>query len=136
MTTGTSIVSIFNNHLAEFVEDIERVFPEDVDIKSAKNALILIKKNNPKLLPNIWYRNVAKPYKEQIESGDVEFFISKDYSTDCERHGHGQKIMEAIDKLRNPVKNMSSEEQEKTMKYVQNLSTLCYNYPDELIQQN
>lgn len=133
MTTGINIVSIFNNHLAEFVDDIECVFPEDVDIKSAKNALILIKKNNPRLLPKIWYRNVAKPYKEQINAGDVDFFINKDYSTDCEKHGHGQKIMEAIDKLRNPVKNMSREDQEKTMKYVQNLSNMCYTYFDELI---
>ena len=128
-----SILSIFNNHLIEFVEDIESVFPDDVDIKTAKNALIAIKKTNPKLIPNIWYRNVANPYREQIERGDCNFFINKDYASDCARHGHGQKMMEAIDRLRDPVMNMNTANQEKTMKYVQNLSKLCYDYSDQLL---
>lgn len=135
MNQSPSILSIFNNHLVEFFEDVERVFPDDVDIKTAKNALLLMKKSNPKLLPNIWFRNVARPYREQIERGDIEFFLEKDYASDCARHGNGQKIMESIDKLRNPVKNMLPEDQEKTMKYVQNLSRLCYNYADELLHQ-
>ena len=129
----TSILSIFTNHLIACVEDIENVFPEDIDIKTAKNALIAIKKTNPKLLPNIWYRNVANPYREEILRGDCEFFINKDYSKDCLRHGHGDKIMEAIDRLRDPVKNMNAEDQAKTMKYVQNLSRLCYDYSDQLL---
>jgi hypothetical protein len=129
----TSILSIFNNHLIEFVEDVESVFPDDVDIKTAKNALLAIKKTNPKLIPNIWYRNVARPYREQIERGDCNFFITKDYTSDCARHGHGQKIMEAIDRLRAPVMNMNPENQEKTMKYVQNLSKLCYDYSEQLL---
>jgi uncharacterized protein (UPF0335 family) len=129
----TSILSIFNNHLIEFIEDIESVFPEDVDIKTAKNAIIAIKKTNPKLIPQIWYRNVAGKYRDQIEIGDCDFFINKDYTSDCARHGHGQKIMEAIDRLREPVKNMNSENQAKTMKYVQNLSKLCYDFGEQLL---
>ena len=129
----TSILSIFNNHLIEFVEDVESVFPEDVDIKTAKNALLAVKKTNPKLLPQIWYRNVAGKYREEIERGDHEFFIHKDYASDCARHGHGQKIMESIDRLRAPVMNMNPENQAKTMKYVQNLSKLCYEYGEQLL---
>lgn len=129
----TTILSIFNNHLIEFVEDIESVFPEDVDIRTAKNALLAVKKTNPKLLPQIWYRNVAKPYKEQISVGDCDFFINKDYSSDCARHGHGQKIMEAINRLRDPVMNMNPENQKKTMKYVQNLSKLCDEFHEQLL---
>lgn len=134
MTAVVSILSIFNNHLIEFVKDVESVFPDDVDIRTAKNALLAIKQANPKLLPNVWYRNVAKPYREQIERGDCDFFINKDYASDCERHGHGPQIMEAIDRLREPVKNMNAENQAKTMKYVQNLSKMCYDYGDQLLK--
>jgi hypothetical protein len=131
----STILSIFNNHLIEFVEDIESVFPHDVDIRTAKNALLAVKKTNPKLLPQIWYRNFARPYKEQIAKGDCDFFLNKDYSSDCARHGHGQKIMEAIDRLRDPVMNMNAENKEKTMKYVQNLSKLCYEFSEQLLNQ-
>lgn len=129
----TTILSIFNNHLIEFVEDIESVFPDDVDIRTAKNALLAVKKTNPKLLPQIWYRNVVKPYKEQIAVGDCNFFLNKDYSSDCARHGHGQKIMEAINRLRDPVMNMNPENQQKTMRYVQNLSKLCDEFSEQLL---
>ena len=37
-------------------------------------------------------------------------------------------IIEKIDCIREPVKNMNSEDQAKVMKYIQNLSKLCKLY--------
>lgn len=128
-----SVLNIFNNHLLEFVEDVERVFPDEVDIKTAKNLFLTIKKANPRIIPNVWYKYVAGPYREQVERGDCDFFINKDYSQDLSHHSHGDKIVEAINKLRTPIRNMCPEDQVKTMKYVQNLSRLCYDYSDQLI---
>lgn len=133
---SVNILKVFNDHLLEFVEDIENVFPEEVDIKTAKNLFITIKKTNPRLIPKAWFKYVAEPYREQVERGDYDFFINKDYSTDLSRHSHGDKIVEAIDRLRAPIKNMNAEDQAKTMEYVQNLSRLCYDYNDQLIKNN
>ncbi len=118
-------LTIFNDHFAEFVSDIQSVFPEDADILTAKNALLAIRKANPKLLVKIWITYVYEPYKSQIEAGNIQFFLTKDYSRDFERSGNADKIMESIDRLRNPVKQMSQENQAKTMKYIQNLSKLA-----------
>ena len=38
----------FNKQLSEFLDDVERVLPTDVDIKAGKNSLLLLKKANPK----------------------------------------------------------------------------------------
>lgn len=118
-------LTIFNDHFADFVSDIQSVFPEDADILTAKNALLAIRKANPKLLVKIWITYVYEPYKPQIEAGNIQFFLTKDYSRDFERSGNADKIMESIDRLRNPVKQMSQENQAKTMKYIQNLSKLA-----------
>jgi hypothetical protein len=126
---ATNLLSVFNEHFAEFVNDVHSVFPDDVDILTAKNSLIAIRKANPKLLVRIWTKFVANPYKEQIASGDINFFVIKDYATDLERHENADKIMEAIDRLRNPVKNMTPENQAKTMKYIQNLTKLALMIP-------
>jgi hypothetical protein len=126
---ATNLVSIFNDHFAEFVSDIQSIFPEDVDILTAKNALIAIRKANPKLLVRIWVKYVVIPYKAQIDSGDINFFITKDYSADLVRNDNADKIMESIDRLRDPIKQMSADNQAKTMKYIQNLSKLALMIP-------
>jgi hypothetical protein len=121
----TNLVSVFNDHFSEFVNDVQSVFPDDADILTAKTALLAIRKANPKLLVRIWIKYVYTPYKEQIEAGDINFFLTKDYSADLARNDNADKIMESIDRLRKPVKDMSPENQAKTMKYIQNLSKLA-----------
>jgi hypothetical protein len=125
----TNLVTVFNDHFSEFVNDVQSVFPDDADILTAKNALIAIRKANPKLLVRIWIKYVYTPYKEQIEAGDINFFLTKDYSSDLARNDNADKIMESIDRLRKPVKDMSPENQAKTMKYIQNLSKLAMLIP-------
>ena len=126
---NTNLVTVFNDHFAEFVNDVQSVFPDDADILTAKNALLAIRKANPKLLVRIWIKYVYTPYKQQIEAGDINFFLTKDYSTDLARNDNADKIMESIDRLRKPVKDMSPENQAKTMKYIQNLSKLAILIP-------
>lgn len=121
----TNMLTVFNDHFAEFVSDIQSVFPDDPDILTAKNALLTIRKANPKLLVKIWVKYVSTPYKSQIEAGDINFFLTKDYSSDFAKTDNSDRIMESIDRLRNPVKNMSQENQAKSMKYIQNLCKLA-----------
>jgi len=125
----TNLVTVFNDHFTEFVNDIQSVFPYDTDILTAKNALIAIRKANPKLIVKIWIKYVYSPYKGQIDNGDINFFLTKDYATDLTRTDNSEKIMESIDRLRNPIKNMNPENQAKTMKYIQNLSKLSVMIP-------
>ena len=121
----TNFLKAFNIQFEEFVNDIQNVFPGDVDILTAKNGLIAIRKANPKLLVRIWIKYIYIPYKEQIESGNIDFFLTKDYSSDLAKNESAEKIMESINRLRNPISNMSNENQLKTMKYIQNLSKLA-----------
>jgi len=125
----SNILSVFNDHFSEFINDIQSVFPQDVDILTAKNALLAIRKANPKLLVRVWVKYVSLPYKTEIEAGNIEFFINKDYSSDFAQKDNADKIMEAIDRLRGPIKQMSAENQAKTMKYIQNLSKLAVLVP-------
>jgi len=102
------------------------VFPNDPDILSAKNALIMIRKANPKMIVKIWKSFIADKYRAQIEANDISFFLSKDYSSDVSNTQNSDRIMESINRLREPIKNMGPENQAKVMKYIQNLTKLCY----------
>jgi hypothetical protein len=128
MSTSSNILSAFNDHFVEFVSDVHSVFPEDTDILTAKNSLIAIRKANPKMIIKIWDVFVVGKYKSEIESGNLDFFINKDYSQDLSNADNSSKIMDCIDRLRLPIKAMSTENQTKTMKYIQNLTKLSAIY--------
>lgn len=120
----TSILTVFNDHFIEFVTDIHNVFPKDSDILTAKNALVAVRKANPKMIVKIWNAYIVGKYKSEIEAGNLDFFINKDYSQDVASAANSDKIMESINRLREPIKQMSSENQDKVMKYIQNLTKL------------
>lgn len=120
-----NILSAFNDHFVDFVSDIQNVFPEDADVLTAKNSLLAIRKANPKLIVKIWNSYIVGKYKTEIEAGDISFFINKDYSDDFSVAQNSDKIMEGINRLREPVKQMTPENQAKTMKYIQNLTKLA-----------
>ena len=126
---ATNYLTVFNDHFTDFINDIQSVFPEDTDILTAKNSLISIRKINPKMLVKIWIKFVVTPYQYEINSGNIQFFIDKDYSGDLSINDNADKIMESIDRLRMPVKNMNPDNQAKTMKYIQNLSKLALLVP-------
>ena len=123
-----NLLTAFNDHFVEFLSDIQRVFPEDVDILTAKNALLTIRTTNPKIIVKIWTTCVVGEYKKEIDAGDIAFFINKDYTKDIATSNSSDKITESIDRLRNPVKQMSAEDQAKVMKYIQNLTKLATLY--------
>lgn len=119
------ILKTFSNHIQDFIEDVERVFPEDRDIRRAKTAIETLKKTNPRLLILGWKEHVTVKYGETIMNGDISFFLEKDYSTDVEGD---MTILDAIRRLREPIKNMGEENQNKVMKYIQNLTKLSMMY--------
>ena len=119
------IMKAFNDHFVEFLDDIQRVFPDDADIATVKNSLIAMRKANPRLIIATFKKSVSGTYHDQIEKGDLEFFINKDYGDDLGEGGVSNSVLEKIDLLREPVRNMDESDQKKAIKYIQNLTKLC-----------
>lgn len=121
------ILTAFNNHFEEFVDDIKRVFPEDTDISTAAVALKQMRKANPTIVIKGFREYVTLPYSEQIDNGDINFFLKKDYKLDVGAE-NGSMILEKIDMLRKPISDMDDEDQKKVVKYLQNLKKLTELY--------
>jgi len=124
--SNNNILTLFNDHFIEFVSDIQNVFPEDPDILTAKNSLLTIRKANPKMIVKIWKKYIVEKYQQEIDQGNISFFMEKDYSMDLLAAAeNSDKILESINRLKAPIKQMSKENQDKTMKYIQNLTKLA-----------
>jgi|TARA_B110000858_G_C17641211_1_gene398174 hypothetical protein len=122
------ILKTFNDHFIEFIEDIIKVFPENSDLVAIKNSFINFRKLNPKLVIDVFRRYVIDKYSEEIDSNNVEFFINKNYESDFVYSKRSSMIIEKIDKLREPVRLMSVNDQENVLKYLKNLKKLSLLY--------
>ena len=77
----------------------------------------------------MWYRYVVIKYRDVISRGDSSFFIEKDYDNDVVNLSEwSSKTLDAINKMKVPMRNMDPKDQGMCMKYVQNLATLATHY--------
>ena len=120
------IVEAFNSHFIEFISDIEKVFPNDTDITLARKSLSKTFMLFPRLLIKKFHETFVSFYSNEIESGNLNFFIENDYRT---THGYKVKdeawILEKIDCLREPVRAMTEDDKTKVVQYLKNLKKLC-----------
>ena len=130
MTDKKLILKTFNDQFGEFMNDISIMFPGDVDIRTSKTSLGLLRKANPKLLIGIWDTYISSKYSKEIDSGNLSFFFEKDYTEDMTNMENAQQVLIAINRLRDPISKMDESNQAKVVKYLQNLKKLC-----ELYQQ-
>lgn len=131
MSNKSAILSAFNKQLTDYMEDLLLLFPGNIDIINTKNALLALKKMNPKKIIVFWYQNITVKYFDDIINGDLDFFTERDYSSDLEQYAEGKHIEEAINKFREPMRNISDKDKIIVVKYFQNMTKLSkvYNEP-------
>lgn len=123
-----TILRSFNLHFSDFMKDILLIFPSNNEIKNGLKTFELIKKMNPSILIKVWYSNIYLPYNMVISEGNLNFFFEKNYSSDLSNVSNVNDILNLIDKIREPVRNMDPISQKHTMKYIQNLTELSRLY--------
>lgn len=101
----------------------------NTDIEDSRIYFNGIKRANPSLLLKIWYTYICVPYKEQINEGDLSFFLEKDYSQDLSLLPNNKELLNIIDNsLRYPIRGMTAINKEHCMKYIQILCKLSEAY--------
>jgi hypothetical protein len=124
-----TILKAFNNQFEEFLDDISVLFPNNNDIRTSKTALLMLRKANPKKIVDVWYRYVCSKYEREIQNENLEYFLTKDYKDDLKMEdGGANKILEAIDNIRLPLRELETENKKKCVQYLKNLNTLSKIY--------
>ena len=125
----STILKAFNNQFEEFLEDVEVLFPNNTDIKTSKTGLTMLRKANPKMIVSVWYRYICLKYEDEIEKENLEYFLTKDYSSDLKMdEGSANKVLEGIDKIREPLRHLDAGNRKKTIQYLKNLNQLSKIY--------
>jgi len=128
MSDKSIYLKAYNKLFFDFLDEIIAIFPDNNDIKVAKQSFETIRKLNVTAILKAWYSYVYMPYKDRIDGGDISFFIDKDYGSDLVYLSNSQEIMVIVDKIRNPIRDMSDDNKQHSLAYLQKLSKLAVAY--------
>jgi hypothetical protein len=124
----STLLKGFNTHFFDFLEDIANIIDNNTEILTSKVFFDTVKRANPTLLIKCWFTHVYQPYKDIIDSGDIEFFLEKDYGKDIAVLANAEEIINSINKIRGSIQGMTDINKQHSMKYIQNLSKLSFMY--------
>jgi hypothetical protein len=122
------VLRAFNKLFFDFIDDVISIYPDNVEMLSARDAFLTFKKLNPTCIAKVWYTSVYNVYKSELDAGNLDFFTEKDYSGDLSNVKNTQSVLSMIDKVRDPIKNMSEANKAQVAKYIQNLNKLTNAY--------
>lgn len=122
----SNLLKVFNNHLVEFLDDVITIFPENTDIQTGRTFIVGIKKVNPRKIIETWKEYINDKYIDEINKGDWDFFINKDYTQDLQYTS--SNVVNIINDVKIQLHHTSSENKKKALKYVQNLCKICNLY--------
>ena len=124
----STLLKTFNTQFFALLDDILRIFPDNLDIAAGRKSFETIKRANPTIIIKVWLTHVYTPYRQSINDGDIEYFINKDYGSDLNSVSNVQAVMKVIDTIREPIRSMDDVNKGHTIKYIQVLSKLSELY--------
>ena len=128
MSNKSNILKTFNTQFFAFLDDIIKVFPDNTDIIVGRKSFETIKRANPTLIVKIWNQYIYDPYKESIDNGDINFFVTKDYECDLTQVRNNGEVLRIINTLKKPISEMDETNRQHTCNYLVVLSKLSEAY--------
>lgn len=122
------VMRTFNTKFQDFINDVISIFPDREELQISKNGLDTLRQSNPSLLIKVWYNHIHTPYGEEIEKGNVDFFLKKNYLVDLTNVKKNQETMDLIEKLKACLSDMNATNKEHSLNHIRVLSTLSVLY--------
>ena len=127
--SNSIVLKAFNKQFFEFLDDIVVIFHDNPHIKESMEMMINLKKANPTIIIKLWKKYIWEPYSNEINSGDINFFIEKDYTHDFSNLPNGKAVSEAIDAtIREPMRLMNDANRSHCIRHIQVVSQLSSKY--------
>jgi len=120
-----SLSKAFSNHYMKFLDEVVKVYPKSVKIRTFRTASSQIKSINPSKLIKMWHKVIGSKFKDQIYSENFDFFKNLDYSSNLKNtKWDSNDIYSFINEMKSSWDTLSDENKKKTMKYLSNLTKM------------
>ena len=112
----------FCNQLVAFFEDLTETYPEENDIAAATQALILLKKANPRMIHTVFMDTVYNEFSQRILDDDEEYILGRAKEILESKHTHLTYAFWIFDKH---WSTMSETNKQAVWKYIKSLILLA-----------
>jgi hypothetical protein len=119
MASKTILMTALFDQFTSFIGELQEMYPDDTDFPMFITSIRVLKSTNPSMLSKYIYNNTNQ-FEDKIMSKDEKFFLDNDFS----EYNEYVQDMDIFGKLKQYVKNMSSESKESVWKYCQNIIRL------------
>ena len=104
----TSPLSLFVTQLSSLGCELNDMYPEDMDIKMAKNSIETLKRLKPKKLYEV-FSAIVTPFKSQILNRDEGFFLNMEVNTNDLGDGFSVSIIMNLKKYWSGMSDTTKE---------------------------
>ena len=73
-------------------------------MEAAQTAILAVKKANPRILITVWKQHIADKYRDDIQNGNINFFLDKVYSNDIQEVEESGAFVKKFSFLGNAIK--------------------------------
>lgn len=115
-----TFLNAFIDVVLRFNDELIELYPDEIQFKTGKAAISLVKKTNPRLLVHI-FKAYIDPWREHIQNHDETFFMQKDYT---EEAMDNQSILMLIGRLKEKWSTIGDKNQTAIWKYMDTLILL------------
>jgi hypothetical protein len=115
-----SFLTAFTDLVIRFNDELIGLYPTEIEFKTGKTAIQLIKRTNPRMLLLI-FKAYIEPWRVQIQNKDEIFFMEKDYKNEVVGD---QNILMLIERLKEKWEHIGTDNQNAIWKYLQTLIVL------------
>ena len=120
MASKKILLDAFFDQFNQFLTELNRLYPEDVDFPVFLTTLSLMKSTNPMLVVKFVKNDVIDVYGDKIDVKDESFFMNRSFEE------HKENVnMDIISKVKNYIADMNPNTKDCVWSYIQILKKLC-----------
>lgn len=122
------MLTTFNKEFLEFFTYVYDILPSE-EIECLNTFMKMFISCNPTQAIYLWEYYIAKPYINDINKGNIEYFENKDYSEDLkDLKEDAQYVLESYNNIKKSISLIEEKKKKKAIGYIQRLSKLSLNY--------
>jgi predicted ATP-dependent endonuclease of OLD family len=121
-------LSSFNDQIEKLADMLIKKFPDNTELKVAKNSMMMLKSMNNKKLIELFADKIYKNYKQHIMDRNEEFFLNKDFVNDTQEVKKTREAFELMELLRKEWRGLDADEKVVIWKCFTALTLLTERY--------